>query len=176
LLLSVWLKKPELFSLSAFTLMSIVSVLMSVKEYKQNFQYATNNHTTAAILASLTYVVMMAISVPAVQFFGLTGFMFTWICAELVQIVGFHLLNIALLDVPEPISPYPVAKLAASLVPALLLATLLLQDAVYDNPGLQIVSAAGLMLILAVASYFIFNLSEVRRELTLYRVRKESVR
>lgn len=174
LLLSVWLGRPELFSLSTCTMMATVSILMSVKEYKLYFQYATNNHVQTATITSLTYLVMVALSVPAIQFFGLAGFMFTWICVEFVQIVFIHLFNIALLDVPETISPYPVVKLVVGLVPALLLAGLLLQDVAYDSHALQIVGAAGLMLALSVASYFVFRLNKVRHELTLHRARRKS--
>src|SRR5262249_42104155 len=41
-ILWLWLKRPGLFDLRMFVLMMVISVCMSVKDYKLYFQYATN--------------------------------------------------------------------------------------------------------------------------------------
>jgi O-antigen/teichoic acid export membrane protein len=87
-LLSLWIRRPELFDYRLFAGMMLISIGMSIKDYKLVFQFATNNHAFAAILGLIGYVAMIILMAPAVRQWGVVGFLVTWAVAEVVQIVA----------------------------------------------------------------------------------------
>jgi O-antigen/teichoic acid export membrane protein len=87
-LLSLWIRRPELFDYRLFAGMMLISIGMSVKDYKLVFQFATNNHAVAAILGLTSYVAMIILMAPTVRHWGVVGFLATWAVAEVVQIIA----------------------------------------------------------------------------------------
>lgn len=170
ILVFVWLKRVDLFLPDTYLLMMIVSILMSVKEYKLYFQFATNTHGATALSTFSFYSIMTILSVPLIQLLHINGFLIVWMLSELGQIVFIHRYNIRLLEGFARISARPVLKLAA----AATLAALLLRfgfprfvDAPYLTQG---VSGLGLMVVLGIVSYYLFDLASLRREWRMYSI------
>jgi O-antigen/teichoic acid export membrane protein len=103
-LLAIWVKRPQLFDLWVFTQVMLVSILVSIKEYKLYFQCATNNHVRTGLVTSLAYAAMLLASVPAIRWLGVKGFVLAWLCAEAVQIVLIHSYNREFFDGRREIS------------------------------------------------------------------------
>lgn len=173
LLLLIWVKKPELFNPDIYILMTVIAVLMSVKEYKLYFQYATNNHYSTAAITSITYLAMFAGSIPIVQAFGLAGLMIEWLCVELVQVIFIHSFNKTLLQEAGGVSFIPVFKLAALLAGVLAFNRFILWDLVGANYKLEVISAVVVAVALSGVSYFVFGLNKVRQELKVFWLRRQ---
>jgi O-antigen/teichoic acid export membrane protein len=163
-LLRVWLKKPQLYDLNVFIPVMLVSILLSVKDYKIYFQYATNNHAKTGVVTFLSYILMIIASFAAIKCFGLAGFLTTWLAVELMQVGFIHFYNTQLFTGRREISLQPALKLGlalAALVVLVMSARSLLQSQHYFLQG---VAAVALMAVLAGSSYFLFDLRPLVRE------------
>ncbi len=159
-----WLKRPGLFNLGIFTSVMLASVLMVVKDYKLNFQYATNNHARIGVMTFAIYVAMIAVSIPAIRWFGVPGFLGPWLLAEAAQVILAHLQNAEMLTAGRSISAQPTLRLAWALlivVPLIFWARPLLQTPNYLWQG---VAAVAVMVVLAGMAYFLFDLRSLARE------------
>jgi hypothetical protein len=153
-----------LFDLPVFLCLMLASALMVVKDYKQNFQYASNNHVRIGVMTFGSYAVMIVASVFTVQWFGTVGFLAAWLAAELAQIAFAHECNIEFLSGGGRISLQPAIRLAVGLAAAGVLvcsAESFLRSPRYLLQGVVALSA---MAALAVVSYFLFDLRELGRE------------
>lgn len=163
-ILRFWLKRPELFDLRVFLLLMLASILMVVKDFKLIFQYATNNHSRIAVMTLLSYLGMVLISVPAIQWLGVAGFLLAWLLTELLQTGLVHVYNLQVLTGAERISLRPEVRLAFALlaiVPLIVSSHSFLQSPKYLWHG---VAATAAMAFLAAVSYFVFDLRELARE------------
>jgi O-antigen/teichoic acid export membrane protein len=163
-LLTLWLKRPELFQINVFIGVMMVSIVSSLKEYRIYFQYTTNNHVKTGLMTFLTYVSMVLASVPAVARFGLQGFLAVWLLVELAQTCFLHLYNTQLFAGRPEISVQPSLRLGLALVAVLFFATFarsLLESQSYLLRGAIVVVA---MTVLAAASYFLFGFRKVMEE------------
>jgi O-antigen/teichoic acid export membrane protein len=163
-LLRFWLKRPELFNLNLFVPVMLISIVSSIKEYKIYFQYATNRHAMTGLTTFTSYLVMLIVSFAGIQWFGVTGFLTTWLAVELLQLGLVHSYNAQLFKDHEEISLVPALRLGITIAAMLTLAfsaRSFLQSQHYLLQGIAAVSA---MLILAGVSYFLFNLRDVVHE------------
>jgi O-antigen/teichoic acid export membrane protein len=164
ILVRFWLKRPELFDLTVFVPLMLVTVILSVKEYKVNFQCATNQHIRTGLATFVSYVAMVLISLPVILWFGVLGFLSVWFAVELIQLALVHSHNARFLGGNQKITLRPAMKLAAALVGIVLLILLsrsLLESRYYVLQG---ATAFFVMAALATASYFLFDLREILRE------------
>jgi len=163
-LLWLWLKKPQLFELQTFTFVMLASAVTSVKDFKMNFQSATNNHEKAGVASLFSYILMIIAFVPAIRWFGMVGFLVTWLGFEALQLFIVHSYNTQLFNRRREISLRPTRRLGLVLCVLVLLVASsrsLLQSNHYLWQGVVAVSA---MAILAAVSYFAFDLREVLLE------------
>jgi O-antigen/teichoic acid export membrane protein len=163
-ILRLWLNRVELFDWPMFLLMMVVSILMSVKDYKLYFQYATNRHTHTALVTFISYACMLAISLPLIQRFSVAGFLAVWALCELVQIAFLHFFNTQLLQGTEKLSAEPAIRLLIALCGVLLLlvpARVFLQS---QHFLWRTITALVVMALLSGISYFLFGLKHLFAE------------
>lgn len=164
LLLQFWLKRPDLFDLTVFVPLMLVSVILSVKEYKVHFQCATNQHIRTGLVTFASYATMVVVSFFVIRRFGVLGFMTVWPAAELIQLGLVHSHNAQFFGGDQKITLRPAMRLAATLLGIVLLiipARSLLQSHDYFLQGAAALCA---MALLAGISYFLFDLRDVLRE------------
>jgi O-antigen/teichoic acid export membrane protein len=160
-ILRFWLNRPALFDWPMFLLMMVVSILMSVKDYKLYFQYATNRHTHTALVTFASYAVMVTVSLPMIQRFGVSGFLVAWSACELVQIGFLHFYNTQFLQGARKLSIEPAIRLliAVSAVIAILVpsrAFLMSQHFLWHA-----ITTLVVMAVLSAVSYFLFGLKHL---------------
>ena len=106
--LQVWLRKPEIYNLTTFSLLCAITGLMSVKEAKLYFHYWTNNHIGVSIITITASLILVGVSIPAIKHFGIDGFLLAWLIAEFIQTVIIHKCNIRLIRNGPLLSPRPL--------------------------------------------------------------------
>lgn len=162
LLLAVWLHKPGLFDQSTYVLMAIISAVMSMREHKQFFQFATNTHYRLAHIVFWGNLLMIAISIPMTIHFGLHGFMYTWLVSETTQMALLYRENRKLFACDPSITILPVIKLASFMgfffFPCVLLLDYARQHSIFV---LGLLATVATVFIFA-ASWFVFGLGHVR--------------
>ncbi len=84
-LLGLWLHKTSLFSVFPYMCMAAISMTLSAKEHKFQFQYSTNTHEPLARLMFASYLTLAVIAIPLVYWLGLVGFLLAWLVVELYQ-------------------------------------------------------------------------------------------
>jgi hypothetical protein len=142
----------------------LVTVILSVKEYKVNFQCATNQHIRTGVATFASYVATVFISWPVILWFGVLGFLSLWFAVELLQLALVHSHNARFLGGNKNITLRPAMRLAAALVGIVLLILLsrsLLESRYYILQGATAIFA---MAALAATSYFLFDLREILSE------------
>jgi O-antigen/teichoic acid export membrane protein len=93
LLLTIWLRKPQMFIPDIYLLCAAVSIVMSAKEHKFQFQFSTNTHRELARFMFATYLLLVASWFLLVPRFGITGLLWAWFTAELTQVLYIMRLN-----------------------------------------------------------------------------------
>ena len=117
LLLTVWLHKPQLFLPGIYVLCAAVSIAMSAKEHKFQFQFSTNTHRELARFVFASYLVLVAVWLLVVPRFGIAGLLWAWLLAESVQVFSIMRLNLRFFAAHERLSPrYPVRMALLSLL------------------------------------------------------------
>jgi O-antigen/teichoic acid export membrane protein len=161
-LFAVWLHRRNLYDPGLCFIMAVISAVMGIKEHKYQFQSSSNEHERLSRFTLGAYAVMLLVAAFVMKPYGIFGFMFTWLAAELAQTAYILRLNVQLFPADMAISMAPVARLVAVLVIAFGLAAWPVFAAV-DWPLPAVVGAAVLiMLIVTAGSYFTFGLDEVR--------------
>jgi O-antigen/teichoic acid export membrane protein len=174
LLFAVWLHRRNLYDPSLCFIMAIISAVMGIKEHKYQFQSSSNEHERLATFTLGAYALMLLISAFVMKPFGILGFMFTWLAAELAQTIYIMRLNVQLFPADMTISMAPVARLAAVLVVAFGLAAWPVFASVQWPLTAVVGAAVVVMLIVTAGSYFAFGLDEVR-SLLVTKVRQRLV-
>ena len=165
LLLVIWLHKPNLFEEYTYVLMALVSAVMSMREHKQFFQFATNVHERLAHIVFWGNLLMIAASIPATLRFGLHGFLVTWLLSETIQMAILYWENRKLFQADPSITLIPVIKLAAFMAIALPLCMLLLDHTRNHSLATIGILAATATALLGLSCYFIFDLRTLRNRI-----------
>lgn len=95
-LIALWLHKPGLFAVLPYVSMAAISMTLSAKEHKFQFQFSTNTHESLARIMFSSYIALAVFAVPMVHWQGMMGFLETWLAIELFQLVRIVQLNQAL--------------------------------------------------------------------------------
>ncbi len=148
LLAHFWLHDPSMFVLNVYVLCAAVSIVMSAKEHKFQFQFSTNTHRELARFMFGSYLTLVAIWMLAVPRFGIMGLLWGWFAIELAQVLFIMRLNHQffahheVLDVRYPLrmTLLSLACLAGTLyaMPHTILLPLLVQAAVAAGVGFLI--------------------------------------
>jgi O-antigen/teichoic acid export membrane protein len=133
LLLTIWLHKPQMFLPPVYVLCAAVSIVMSAKEHKFQFQFSTNTHRELARFMFVTYLGLVAmwwvssgvggttiaLAGRAIAFprFGINGVLWPWFLVEIVQVLYIMHLNNRFFAHHETLDvKYPVRMTLLSLV------------------------------------------------------------
>ena len=109
LLLEIWLRKPQMFVPDVYVLFAAVSIVISAKEHKIQFQVSTNTHHN---LARFMFGINLAAVVAwyfLVSRFAINGVLWVWLFSEVFQMFYVMRLNgkffagHAVLDVKYPV-------------------------------------------------------------------------
>jgi O-antigen/teichoic acid export membrane protein len=164
-LMTVWLHKPSLYNPAVCVIMALTAGVMGIKDHKYQFQVASNEHSALARMTFLSYLVMVALAMPAIHIFGVLGFLILWFATEIYQTLCILRLNLHLFSDTASLDFSPVYKLFALMILATLPAGWFAFSAPH-RPLLQTSLTAVLFAVaLAAISYPLFGLSEVRRDL-----------
>ena len=92
-LLTIWLKQPQLFVPHVYLAAAAISIVMSTKEHKFQFQFSTNTHRALARFMFGTYIGLGLLWTLAIPRFGLAGLLWSWFAIEVVQLLYLISLN-----------------------------------------------------------------------------------
>jgi len=165
-LITVWMhKKAELFSPYPYVLAAAISMVVSLKEHKLQFQFSTNTHEQLAKIMFGSYITMVLASIFVVPRFGVAGFLWIWLLAEAFQMVFIFRLNVDLFAHVEKIEFSFLHRLIGVCIPALLLSLLLLHRTSTLSMPLQVAIAVGAGMLIAGLDWRLFRVREVFRKI-----------
>jgi hypothetical protein len=161
-LITVWMhKKAELFSPEPYVLAAAISMVISLKEHKFQFQFSTNTHEELAKIMFGSYMAMIALSLLTVPWLGVVGFLWTWLAVEVFQMAFIVRLNVQLFAHIETIEFVYLRRLIGICVPALIAALLLLHRVAALTMPLQIAIAVSSGLAVAAVGWQLFHVRQV---------------
>ena len=122
-LITVWVARHQahsagqggastLFAVAPYVLCSALSMIIGLKEHKFQFQFSTNTHVELARTIFFSYVAMLLVSVGAIHFAGVMGFLWTWLAAETLQVVRLIAMNRRLFAHVQQIDTVYITRLA----------------------------------------------------------------
>jgi O-antigen/teichoic acid export membrane protein len=162
LLMTVWLHKPGLYNPYICLLMALISGVIGIREHKYHFQTCSNEHTVLAKLMFSSYVAMAVVSVPAIRFLGVLGFLGIWLATELFLALAILRLNRRLFAGFFRLDFSPVYKLLALMGVATIVGARLAVTAGQKSlPTIALITVL-FIAVLLVISYPLFGLQEVR--------------
>jgi len=165
LLIRIWLHKPDLFEPWAYGLMALVSGVMSMREHKQFFQFSTNTHYRLAHIVFWGNLLMIGVSIPATLWFGLNGFMVTWLVSESTQMALLYFENKKLFHSDASITMIPVLKLAVLTAIALPACMEAVEHSRRHGNVDQAAVALGGTVVIFLICYWLFGLNLVQQRL-----------
>ena len=92
-LLAVWLHRRSLYEPGLCFLMALTSAAMGIRDHKYQFQSSSNQHEALSRVLLAAYGGVLVISAVALPFFGVIGFMWAWLAAEIAQTVAILRMN-----------------------------------------------------------------------------------
>lgn len=167
-LIWLWLRRTDLFDSHIFLGLMVISIIMVVKDFRLNFQFATNKHEATAAIMLASYLIMILLGVPLVFWFGVDGFLSAWALAEIFQAGVIYTFNKRLLSKVR-IEGGSCVWRAVPVVGLIIVAAVFSEDR-YLQLGyfLQCIAATLIMLTLGITSYFSLGLKgpilELRRQ------------
>jgi O-antigen/teichoic acid export membrane protein len=94
LLLTIWLHRAQMFVPTICILSAAISIVMSAKEHKFQFQFSTNTHRELARFMFVANLATVACWIAVIPGLGVIGLLWTWLVAELAQVLYIMRLNI----------------------------------------------------------------------------------
>ena len=163
-LLTVWLHKRGMFSIYPYVICSAVSIVMSIKENKLQFQFSTNSHVAIAKVVFLSYVALVVVSLFAVSRWGLMGFLWTWLAVEGFQAMYVFHLNRSLFTMVGELEKKYLIRLGLLVVPGLLATAALLRFSTTLGLPSQVGLSALVILCIGSLASMAFGIPEVARD------------
>jgi O-antigen/teichoic acid export membrane protein len=111
-----------LFAVYPYLLASAVSMVVSLKEHKTQFQFSTNTHVEMARMVFTSYIMMVLVSVGAIHVAGGVGFLWTWLAVESLQTAYLVRLNNRLFQHVESLDTAYIVRLVLFCIVGLLAA------------------------------------------------------
>jgi O-antigen/teichoic acid export membrane protein len=165
-LITVWMhKKAELFSPYPYVLSAAISMVVSLKEHKLQFQYSTNTHERLSKIMFGSYITMVLASFVFVPRFGVVGFLWTWLMAETFQMAFIVRLNVEMFAHFERFEFTYLRRLIGVCVPALLLSLPLLHRTSMFSMPVQSAIAVGACVLVAGIDWQLFRVREVMHKI-----------
>ena len=165
LLFTVWLHKRALYQPELCFLMAVISGVLGIKEHKTQFQSASNEHEQLSWIIVIGYAVMNVAALLPIRYFGLVGYLVTWLIWEIIQTGMILRLNDRLFPAEYRVEAKPLIKLAVFTVIAFAVAAYpaLLEQRLSLPAGIGL--AFAVVLVLGVAAYKVFGLDEITERL-----------
>jgi O-antigen/teichoic acid export membrane protein len=157
-LLAIWLHRPDLFAVAPYVVMAAVSMMLSTKEHKFQFQSSTNSHEGMAKAMFSSYIVLAVLSVPVIAWHGMLGFLFLWFAVELFQTIFVVRLNHRLFAETGGHTNRYLYRLAALCIVGLYAAGMVLAHTHTDPFAIQIGAGFAVSACLALAAFVLFNM------------------
>ncbi len=170
-LLTIWLHKPALFAVLPYEFMAAISIVLSAKEHKFQFQFSTNTHEALARIMFFSYVALAVLAVPMVRWQGMMGFLYSWLAIELFQLVRIVRLNQKLFAHTGEHRLTYLYRLAALSIAGLCIGGMVLAHTCRAPYPVQFASGFALSAGLAAASFFLFDMRLIADKL-LARIRR----
>jgi O-antigen/teichoic acid export membrane protein len=164
-LLTIWLHKPELFSVVPYVVTSAISMTLSAKEHKFQFQFSTNTHERLARLLFFSYIALVAVTVPMVHWYGMLGFLYSWLAVELFQVIRIVGLNQELFAHTGLHSLRYVYRLGGLCLVGLAAGYIILAHSHVMPYRMQFAAGFGISATTALISFFLFNMQEIVKKL-----------
>ena len=165
-LLAIWLHKPNLFSVLPYVLMAAISMTLSAKEHKFQFQFSTNTHERLARIMFSSYIALAVLSVPMVIWQRMLGLLATWLAIELFQLARIIGLNQDLFAHTGEHRLTYVYRLAGLGLLGLCGAGWILAHTNHDTYGVQLGAGFGVSATLALMAFPLFNMRIILRKLS----------
>jgi O-antigen/teichoic acid export membrane protein len=164
-LLAVWLHKRSLYEPGLCILMALTSAAMGIKEHKYQFQSASNQHTDLSHVLIVSYSAVLLLSIFTMRYFGVVGFMWVWLAAEIAQIVVIFRMNKVLFPSDYSVTAGPLWKLILVLTIVFAGATYPARLSAGESLAKVVAVAAIYTAATAILSYWAFGLSHVMQML-----------
>lgn len=158
----IWQNKRAFYEPQLCFLMAIISAVLGIKEHKTQFQSSSNQHEDLSVFILWGYIIMMLVSLVTMHFWGLTGFLLTWLTWEIIQTRYVVSLNHRMFPADYNISTRPLVKLCIFMVGAFALAAYPAYREVTWKLGLTVLTAFTITIALGIAAYFVFEVDEIR--------------
>ncbi len=173
-LMAIWLRQRSLYEPGLCFLMALTSAAMGIKEHKYQFQASSNQHEALSRVMLVAYTSVLAISAVTMRYFGVNGFMWAWLAAEVAQTIAILRMNRKLFPIGDEVTSGPVWRL-------LVVTTVVFAGSAYPafhaaQRSLPVVMAVAVVYSVATAlvCYKVFGVSEVA-EILLRRWKSRSV-
>jgi Na+-driven multidrug efflux pump len=165
-LLGIWLHKPELFSVLPYVITCAISMTLSAKGHKFQFQFSTNTHENLARIMFFSYGALVIVAVPMVHWLGMLGFLYIWLAVELFQLIRIIHLNQRLFGHTGEHRLTYVYRLAVFGFAGLLGAGTVLAHTHTAAYGVQFASGFGVSATLGLIAFFLFDIREIAKKLS----------
>ena len=164
-LLTIWLRQPALFVPHIYLIAAAVSIVMSTKEHKFQFQFSTNTHRALATFMFASYVGLGLGWLLLIPRFGLLGLLWAWLAVEVAQLLYLVSLNRQFFAAHTQLDRRYLARLAMIAVVVLAIGYASLpRTAGFALPA-QISIAVANGAVLLVLAFPLFHLAPILREL-----------
>ena len=161
-LFTVWLHKRALYSPLLCLLMAIVSAVLGIKEHKTQFQSSSNRHEDLSVFILIGYTAMLLVSLFTMHWYGLTGFIVTWLVWEIIQTAFVLRLNDRMFPAEHRISAAPMIKLCVFMTIAFALSIWpVYQEAAWPLTWV-VACAVAYTGVLGLIAYYVFDVDEIR--------------
>jgi O-antigen/teichoic acid export membrane protein len=163
-LLVLWTHDRSMFLPHAYLLCAAVSIVMSTKEHKYQFQFSTNTVRELARFVFLSYLVLDGIWLAAIPRFGLAGLLWGWLGIELCQLLYIVRLNFHLFVYQERLDLKFLVRLSVLATALLLVANRALPYTVKLSLPTQVTIAIALGLLIFALDFPLFDLAPILRK------------
>lgn len=165
-LLAIWLHRPALFFLLPYIVMAAISMTLSAKEHKVQFQFSTNTHEQLARIMFFSYVTLAVAAVPMVHWLGMPGFLYTWLAVELFQVVRIVRLNQQLFAHTGQHRLKYLYRLLALCMFGLAGAGAILSRTHAAPFRIQLAAGFAVSIVVAAVAFFLFDIRTIARKLS----------
>jgi O-antigen/teichoic acid export membrane protein len=177
-LLTVWIHGAHgrgMFLPQAYLLCAAVTITMSIKEHKYNFQVSSNTHKELGLFMFGSYMLMGALWIVVIPHFGIYGLLWVWLGIEMCQLIYTVWLNMLLFKSYEQLELKYLVRILVFSATLLLISTRALIWSLRLPLSLQVVATIALCGVIFMLDFPLFHLVPVLRKFR-ERLKQRSVR